>query len=466
MMNTEKKPKQPELQKNQQIEVSITDYTQEGLGIGRVGAMAVFVKDTVIGDRVRAAVTRVKATYAYARVLEILEASKDRVKPACPAAGPCGGCQLQMMNYPAQLAFKENRVRSCLTRIGHFPEDRLPMEPIIGMADPWRYRNKAQYPIGSDKSGKIITGFYAGRTHSIIPHDDCLIGDGRNKAILDIIIAHMRQYQISSYDETSGRGLVRHVIIRTARDGKVMVCLVINGKSIPHMQKLTERLGRFEGISGIVLNVNTKNTNVILGNETRTVWGNEYLEDTIKDIRFQISARSFFQINRIQTERLYQTALEYADLSGHETVWDLYCGIGTISLFLARNAGWVYGVEYVPEAIEDAKRNAALNGIRNTSFYAGLVEDILPRMQEEENIHADVIVLDPPRKGCDEKVLRTIISMQPDRIVYVSCDPATLARDLRYLCDNGFSLEKVRPCDMFAQSVHVETVVLLSRKNI
>ena len=451
------------LQKNEMIEVTISDYTQDGLGVGKYDAMAVFVKDTVIGDRVRALITKSKPNYAYARAVEILTASPDRVMPPCPVAGPCGGCQLQMMQYEAQLRYKENKVRSCLMRIGHFAEDEIVCEPIIGMEDPWHYRNKAQYPVGIAKTGELIAGFYAGRTHSIIPHTDCLIGSEGNGQILSVILAHMKAYGIKAYDETTGKGLVRHIMIRTAGDGRCMVCLVLNGRKIPHLAGLTAALSGLPGMHSIVINVNTDRSNVILGDETRTVWGQDYLEDCIGSVRFQISARSFFQVNRAQAGKLYETALSYAGLTGTQTVWDLYCGIGTISLFLAQKAGKVYGVEVIPEAIEDARRNAALNGLTNVEFIVGRAEAVLPQKYREEHIAADVIVVDPPRKGCDEAVLSTIVSIAPERVVYVSCDPATLARDLRFLCDHGYKLEKIRPCDMFGHTVHVETVVLMSR---
>ena len=457
---------QDTLKKNDEIRVTISDLTNEGLGVGKIGTMAVFVKDTVIGDTVRAVVTKVKAHYAYARALEIVLPSVDRVPAVCPVARQCGGCQLQMMDYPAQLRFKEQKVLSCLMRIGHFTEEELHMEPIIGMEDPWHYRNKAQYPVGIDKSGAIIAGFYAGRTHSIIRCDDCMIGDPHNQQIVNRVIAHMNRFHIDAYDEKTGNGLMRHIMIRSSHDGRFMVCLVINGYEIPGLQELTGDLSSMPGMQSIILNSNLKNTNVILGEYTRTIWGTDYLEDRIGDILFRISARSFFQVNRAQTEKLYQTALSFAALTGHETVWDIYCGIGTISLFLAKQAGHVYGVEIVPEAIEDAKMNAELNGISNVDFYTGCAEEVLPEKYREENIRADVIVVDPPRKGCDPAVLKTITDMAPDRLVYVSCDPATLARDLRYLCDNGFTVEKVRPCDMFGQTVHVETVVLLSTKSM
>lgn len=451
------------LKKDDLIEIAIEDLGADGLGIGRWEGMAVFVKDTVIGDRIRAKILKVKKTYAYGLLLEILEPSPDRVEPVCPVARQCGGCQIQAMSYPAQLRFKENKVRSNLMRIGGFCQ--VPMEPIIGMEHPLRYRNKAQYPIGTGRDGRLTAGFYAGHTHSIIDNHDCVLGAEVNQEILEMVLSHMEKYRIPAYDERTGTGLVRHVMIRTGfHTGQAMACLVTNGRKLPASEALVQKLREIPGMVSIVQNVNRENTNVILGSETRLLWGQEYIEDTIGDIRYQISPLSFYQVNPVQTERLYMTALEYAGLTGHETVWDLYCGIGTISLFLAQKAGNVYGVEVVPEAIADAKRNAALNHIGNAEFFVGKAEELLPQKCEEEQIRADVIVIDPPRKGCAEPVLETMVRMSPSRIVYVSCDSATLARDLKYLCAHGYELTRCRAVDMFPMGVHVETVCLMSMK--
>ena len=497
------------MKKDDVITVKIEDLSSEGLGIGKYDGFTFFIKDTVIGDVAEAKVMKMKKTYGYARLTRLVEPSPDRVTPPCPVARQCGGCQIQAMSYEAQLRFKEKKVRGNLRRIGKFED--IPMEPIIGMGErksadgtetgeisrglpdlaagmdslsvaetggrkpdcensnaaaesgyPFRYRNKAQFPIGRDRSGKLTAGFYAGRTHTIIPCEDCLLGSELNRPILETVLAHMEKYQIPPYDETAASGLVRHVMTRVGfHTGQVMVCLVINGDSIPHAKELTENLSRVPGMTSIILNINKERTNVILGREQKLLWGKETIEDTIGDIRFSISAQSFYQVNPIQTEKLYRKALEYAALTGTETVWDLYCGIGTISLFLARSARQVCGVEIVPEAIRDARRNAELNQITNAEFYVGKAEEVLPEKYKNEGIHADVIVVDPPRKGCEESVLATMLQMAPGRIVYVSCDSATLARDLRYLCDGGYRLEKVCPVDQFGNSVHVETVVLL-----
>ena len=451
------------MEKNERKRVQITDYTQEGLGVGRAEEMAVFVKDTVIGDIVEAGITKVKKTYAYGRVEKILKESPDRVSAPCPCARSCGGCQIQMMDYPAQLRFKEAKVREALCRIGGFEEETLPMMPILGMDDPWRYRNKAQFPVGTGKDGKPAAGFYAGRTHHIIEQPDCLIGIKENSRIVSEVLDYMNTCRVLPYNEETGKGLMRHIMIRKGfRSGQIMVCLVINGKELPEPERLTERLCRIPGVVSISINRNTKNTNVIFGAETELLFGEPYIEDSIGEIRYQISPRSFYQVNPVQTEKLYRAALEFAGLTGKETVWDLYCGIGTISLFLAQKARRVFGVEIIPEAIEDARRNAALNGIRNTSFLVGKAEEVLPQRCGTGKERADVIVVDPPRKGCDGKVLETMLQMAPVRIVYVSCDPATLARDLKVLCAERYHLEKVQPCDMFPHSIHVETVCLLS----
>ena len=438
------------MQKNDELILKIEDMGVDGAGIGKADGMTFFVKDAVIGDVVRAKVMKLKKTYGYARLMELLEASPDRVEPKCPYYRQCGGCQIQALSYEKQLEFKERKVRNNLERIGGFSE--IPMEPIVGMEEPYHYRNKAQFPVGTDKDGHIVTGFYAGRTHTIIPNRDCALGLPVNREILDLVIDFMEKYHVSAYDEKTGKGLVRHVLIRCGFTSKEkMVCLIINGKSLPHSEKLVEALRKIDGMTSISINCNTERTNVILGRKTVVLWGQEYITDQIGEISYEISPVSFYQVNPVQTEKLYGLALEYADLHGEETVWDLYCGIGTISLFLAQKAKQVYGVEIIPQAIENAKRNAVKNGIENAEFFVGKSEEVLPEFYEKEaaagrKAHADVIVVDPPRKGCDEKLLETIVKMAPDRVVYVSCDSATLARDLKILCENGYELKRARDC--------------------
>lgn len=452
------------MEKNQEFTVSIEDISEDGAGIGKLDGYIWFIKDAVIGDVVRARAMKMKKNYGFARLMEILTSSEARVEPKCPVARQCGGCQLQAMSYEEQLKFKERKVKNHLLRIGKFKEDEIHMLPIMGMKEPWRYRNKAQFPFGLDKNGNIVAGFYAGRTHDIIECEDCLLGVEENKDILGIIKGFMRVHGIRPYDETTHKGLVRHALIRKGfHSGEIMVCLVINGKDIPAKEQLVEELCQVKGMTSISYSINQEKTNVIMGKEIVNLYGPGYITDNIGNVTYQISPLSFYQVNPVQTEKLYGTALEYAGLTGNETVWDLYCGIGTISLFLAQNAKKVYGVEIVPQAIEDARRNAALNNITNAEFFTGKAEEVLPEQYEKNKVYADVIVVDPPRKGCDQVCLDTILKMAPKRVVYVSCDSSTLARDLRYLADGGYEVEKVRCCDMFGQSCHVETVCLLSK---
>ena len=455
------------MEKNQEFTVSIEDISEDGAGIGKLDGYIWFIKDAVIGDVVRARAMKMKKNYGFARLMEILTSSEARVEPKCPVARQCGGCQLQAMSYEEQLKFKERKVKNHLLRIGKFKEDEIHMLPIMGMKEPWRYRNKAQFPFGLDKNGNIVAGFYAGRTHDIIECEDCLLGVEENKDILGIIKGFMRVHGIRPYDETTHKGLVRHALIRKGfHSGEIMVCLVINGKDIPAKEQLVEELCQVKGMTSISYSINQEKTNVIMGKEIVNLYGPGYITDNIGNVTYQISPLSFYQVNPVQTEKLYGTALEYAGLTGNETVWDLYCGIGTISLFLAQNAKKVYGVEIVPQAIEDARRNAALNNITNAEFFTGKAEEVLPEQYEKNKVYADVIVVDPPRKGCDQVCLDTILKMAPKRVVYVSCDSSTLARDLRYLADGGYEVEKVRCCDMFGQSCHVETVVLLTQQKL
>ncbi|MBR1852316.1 MAG: 23S rRNA (uracil(1939)-C(5))-methyltransferase RlmD [Lachnospiraceae bacterium] len=540
--------------KNDYLTVKIEDMSNEGEGIGKVDGFTLFVKDTVIGDTAKVKLVKVKKNYAFARLEEIIEPSANRVEPVCPVHRQCGGCQLQSMSYESQLQFKERKVRNNLIRIGGFSEDFVDsvMEPIVGMEEPLHYRNKAQYPVGTDKDGNPVAGFYAGRTHSIIPNLDCALGAAENEGILKIILEHMKAYHIPAYDETTGRGLVRHVLIRKGfTSGEIMVCLVLNWRKnkdkknkalefLRGQQQLLHKLSQIKGMTSISVSINTEQTNVIMGQEIHTLWGNSTISDTIhvrdmskngypvtgQELTFHISPLSFYQVNPVQTEKLYSLALQYAGLTGKETVWDLYCGIGTISLFLATHAGKVCGVEIVPQAIENARENAIRNGITNAEFYVGKAEEVLPVFYErmskkadvvatdvtaseivdetisktedkiisettsetadkttietmksvseaEENdeywmsnsgqdmLHPDVIVVDPPRKGCDEACLETMLKMRPERIVYVSCDSATLARDLKVLCEGGYEVKKARAVDQFGMTVHVEVAIMM-----
>ena len=492
--------------KNELVTIEITDMGSGGEGIGRAEGFTLFVKGAVVGDVIEAKVLKAKKTYGYAKIEKIVRPSEYRVEPVCPVAGRCGGCQLQSMSYAAQLSWKERKVKGCLERIGgvEFTEDgdttdegKPQFLPVLGMEDYFAYRNKAQFPVGKDKNGKIVTGFYAGHSHAIIPSTSCAIQAPVNEVICKTVCEHMEQYQIAPYDEEAHTGLVRHILTRVgAATGEVLVCLILNGKSLPKAEVLAERLREavetFSGakeeigvcgteeaarkedsslkqelvLKGVCLNVNREKTNVILGTEIIPVWGDTYITDYIGDVSFRISPLSFYQVNPKQTKVLYEKTLEFAGLTGNEIVWDLYCGIGTISLFLAKRAKQVYGVEIVPQAIEDAKQNAIRNNITNAEFFVGAAEDVLPAKYKESggSMRADVIVVDPPRKGCDEALLQTAVSMEPKRVVYVSCDPATLARDVKYLEENGYKLVKAQPVDMFPFTEHCETVALLSNE--
>lgn len=459
--------------KNDILEIEIIDQGITGEGIGKMDGYALFVKDTVIGDVVRVKIMKAKKNYAFAKLIEIVKASDKRVAEPCPVAKSCGGCQLQAMGYEEQLRFKENKVYNNIKRIGGIED--FEMKPIIGMEEPFYYRNKAQFPVGKNKDGEIVWGFYAGRTHSIIEVDSCMLGirlEGVdiNCQVMQTVKSFMETQGIEPYDEQTGKGLVRHVLIRIGKTTKqVMVCIVVNGSKMPKSDILVERLLKINGMSDISLSVNKNRNNVIMGTEIISLYGPGYIEDYIGDVKFRISPLSFFQVNPLQTEKLYRKALEYAGLTGNETVWDLYCGIGSISLFLAKKAKKVIGVEIVPEAIDDAKVNASINEINNAEFLVGAAEEVVPKYFEEHRgapeCKPDVIVVDPPRKGCDAVLLETMVQMAPERIVYVSCDSATLARDLKWLEEQGYKTVEVTPCDMFGQTVHVECVCLLSKRS-
>ena len=473
------------MKKNDIFDLEITDMGVDGEGIGHYDGMTFFVKDALIGDVIRARATKLKKNYGYARVEEIVTPSAFRVEPKCPHHRRCGGCQVQALSYEKQLEFKQDKVRGNLIRIGGFETEEIDakMLPVVGMETPFRYRNKAQFPVGTDKDGNLVTGFYAARTHSIIPVDDCLLGVEENAPILEAVKAWMLANGVTAYNEETGKGLLRHVLIRFGFTTKeIMVCLIINGRTLPAQADLIARLSGMEGMTSISININTKNTNVILGDVTECIWGQAFITDyihlrdtennyTLTDtaVAYRISPQSFYQVNPVQTEKLYSTALDYAGLTGEEYVWDLYCGIGTISLFLAQKAKKVYGVEIVPQAIEDAKNNAKLNCMENAEFFVGKAEEVLPEFyanlkEGDAMLTPDVIVVDPPRKGCDSACLDTMLKMQPKRIVYVSCDSATLARDLRILCDGGYELVKVRAVDQFPHTGHIETVCLLEQE--
>lgn len=446
--------------KNELYTMTIVDMGMQGEGIGKIKDFTVFVPNAVVGDEIEVKILKVKTRYAYGKLMNILSPSPKRQNPRCEVAHICGGCQLQHVSYEEQLEWKREKVKAALMRIGGLKD--VLVNPTLGMQDPYYYRNKAQFPITLEE-GKVKIGFYASHSHRIVPTDECMIQDKRNKEIVQVVKTFIEKYNISVYDENQHKGLLRHLVTKTAfyQEG-TMVCLVINGERLPHDDKLIAALKNIEGITSIVLNHNKENTNVILGDKVTVLYGEDFIIDSIGDLKFKISPLSFFQVNPLQTKVLYDKVLEYAQLTGNETVWDAYCGIGTISLFLAQKAKKVYGVEVVPEAIQNAKENAELNAISNAEFFAGYAEEVIPRLYKQ-GVKADMIVVDPPRKGCDQKLLETIVSMAPSKMIYVSCDPATLARDLAYLTSQGYIVEKVQPVDMFPHTTHVECVVLLSK---
>ncbi|TDL30596.1 23S rRNA (uracil(1939)-C(5))-methyltransferase RlmD [Jeotgalibacillus sp. S-D1] len=447
------------VKKNDVLQVTIEDLTHEGHGVGKVEGYPLFIPNALPGEAIDVKVVKTTKNYGFGRLMEWHEKSPDRVEPPCPVYDRCGGCQLQHLSYEGQLKAKQKQVQEVLARIGKLPH--VPVHPTIGMEEPWRYRNKSQVPIGRS-DGRVISGFYAKRSHEIVDVNQCIIQEQVSDQVMQLVKEKANELGIQPYDELRHKGVLRHVVIRYGRtSGEVMVVLVTRSNHVPHLSELVDMLKEnIKGLTSIVHNVNNQKTNVIMGDQTTVLWGREVIYDSIGNIQFAISARSFYQINPVQTEVLYQTALEYAELTGEESVVDAYCGIGTISLFLAQKAKKVYGVEIVEQAIEDAKINAELNGIDNAEFEAGPAEVVIPRWHKEGK-KADVIVVDPPRKGCDEALLTTILEMKPKRVVYVSCNPGTLARDLRVLEDGGYQTKKVQPVDMFPQTSHVEAVAVL-----
>lgn len=450
------------VQKNEYYNVVFEDLTHEGAGVAKVDGFPIFVPNALPDEKAQIKVTRVKKGFAFGRLIDLKEESRYRTDAPCPIYKQCGGCQLQHINYEGQLLYKQKQVKDVLERIGKLDLSRITVHPTLGMEDPWNYRNKAQVPVG-EREGGLIAGFYQQRSHEIIDMNECLIQQSENDRVVQAIKEICGKYGIKAYNEERHKGWLRHIMVRYgAVTGEMMVVFITRTNDFPHKAKIVEEItAALQHVKSIVQNINPKKTNVIFGDETTVIWGEEYIYDTIGGIKFAISARSFYQVNPEQTKVLYDKALEYAELNGEETVIDAYCGIGTISLFLAKQAKKVYGVEIVPEAIEDAKRNAELNGIENAEFAVGEAETVIPKWYEE-GIAADTLVVDPPRKGCDEALLRTILEMKPKRVVYVSCNPGTLARDLRVLEDGGYATLEVQPVDMFPHTSHVECVAILT----
>lgn len=449
-----------EIKKGQSIEIDIEGMAHEGQGIGRIDGMAVFVEGALKGERVRARIDKTARNYAIAHLEKIQVPSQERITPACPHAERCGGCSLQHLSYKGQLEFKTQKVKDSLERIGRI---KTIVHDTIGMPDPWRYRNKAQYPVGEER-GQAVLGFYEKRTHSIVPSNSCMIQHGINDDVAATVKEWANRCRVPVYNEEKHTGLLRHVVTKVGmKTGEVMVILVVNGDEIPNKKELIELLQKnIKGFKSLILNKNDRRTNVILGSRNTLLFGSPYIYDYIGEIKFSLSPLSFFQVNPVQVEILYEKALEYAGLTGDETVIDTYCGIGTITLFLARRARKVYGIEIVDAAVKDARHNAEINGISNVEFIEGAAEEVMPELVRK-GARADVIVMDPPRRGCDEKLLKAAVDMAPRNMVYVSCNPATLARDLRFLEDRGYQTKEVQPVDMFPHTHHVECVTLMSR---
>ncbi|MBE6007830.1 MAG: 23S rRNA (uracil(1939)-C(5))-methyltransferase RlmD [Lachnospiraceae bacterium] len=446
------------VEKNKIYTAIINDIGETGMGIGKIDGFTVFADGALPGEEVKVLVMKVKKNYCYGKVMEIVNKSPYRCEAVCPVFKKCGGCQIMHLSYKGQLEFKTKKVKDCIERIGGLKG--VEVLPALGAKEPLFYRNKAQFPVGD---GKI--GFYAKHSHNIIDTDKCYIQAPVNEAVLNAIKGYMADNKVSAYDEKTGRGLIRHIFTRLGKTtGEIMVCLVVNGKKLPNEKDLVERIKDIDGVVSVMININKESSNVILGRDSRLLWGKDRIRDLIGEVKYDISHLSFYQVNPEQTRVLYEKALSLADLKGGETVMDIYCGIGTISLFLAQKAKKVYGVEIVDAAIEDAKKNAELNNMTNTEFYVGKAEEVIPRLYKD-GVRADVVVVDPPRKGCDINVINTIIDMKPERVVYVSCDPSTLARDLKLLVEGGFEIKEVQPVDQFPQTVHVETVCLLEKRD-
>ena len=450
------------LSKNKEYVVDIVDIGQGGVGIGKYEGFTVFVEGGLIQDKVKVRINKSKKNYAVGDIVEIIEKSPFRVDRICSDdLKDCGGCQIQELDYNKQLELKTNEVKQVISRIGKL--ENVEIHETIGMQSPCRYRNKAQFPI-QNINGSTAIGFYKKKSHDVIPTDMCVIQHDINDKIIKIIKTYIQAYNVSIYNETTHTGVLRHLVTKVGfTTNEVMVVLVANGTNLPHLNELASVLKEnIPGFKTLVLNVNKAKTNVILGKKNKVIYGNGKINDYIGDLVFEISPLSFFQVNPVQTEVLYNKALEYAELKENDTVFDIYCGIGSISLFLAQKATKVYGIEIVEDAIKDAKINAKLNNLNNVEFYVGKAEEVVPKMYSEGKT-ANVVVVDPPRKGCDEKVLDTIVSMKPDRVVYVSCNPSTLARDLAYLDERGYKCVEIQPVDMFPHTMHVETVAKLRR---
>lgn len=454
------KGKKAPVEKNEFYMIEIEDLNIDGDGVGKIEGFTLFVPGTVPGDKAHIKVINLKKGFGYGRLETIIRPSQDRCESQCPVSNQCGGCQLHHINYPAQLSFKKRIVEQAFKRIGKF--EGLQVNDTIGMENQYNYRNKAQYPIGDTLKGETIAGFYAKRSHRIVPIKSCIIQNQKNDEIVQRVLDFMNKFKVPAYNEEKHQGYIRHIVTRYSKaNDYIQIIIVTNSKKLPNEQQLVESLSAISKVEGILINTNTEKTNVILGKEFRVLFGKAHIYDNIGELSYRISPNSFFQINPEQTEKLYNKVLEFASLTGNETIWDIYCGIGTISFFLAKQAKKVYGVEVVKEAIMDADFNAKHNNISNTEFFVGKAEEVILE-KFKQGISADIVVLDPPRKGCEPILLETLLEMQPNKIIYVSCDPATLARDAKILAEGGYVVEKVQPVDMFGFSVHVESIILMT----
>lgn len=446
------------LKKNQDIQLNIEGYTAEGNGVGHYEGQAVFVSGAAKGDTIIAHIIKAKKTYAIGIIKQILKKSQDRIDVDCPHFRSCGGCAYRHISYEAEKQLKKQKVIDAFTRLAHMD---MPVKDII-TCETERYRNKAQYPVGFEKD--IVAGFYAQKSHRIINSSDCALQPKEFAQIVEIIKDWMREFGISAYDSINHEGLIRHIYVRKAFvTGQIMVCLVINGDEIPKSNELVDDLLRIKGLGSVSLNKNTEKTNVILGLECKTLWGKDYIEDVLCGVKVRLSPLSFYQVNHDCAELLYKKALDYVGAKGDETILDLYCGAGTIGLSMAKDVKKVIGVEIIPEAIEDAKENAKRNNIENCEFYCGDAK-VAVKILKERNIEPDAVILDPPRKGCDKEVLEYVAEMNPKRIVYVSCDVSTQARDCAILRELGYETVEVTPVDMFARTSHTESVALIIKK--
>jgi len=445
--------------KNQIYETTVTDYTAEGQGVAHVEGCTVFLPNAIAGERYRIRIEKAGKTWAAGKIVEILERSPHRVNRECPVAKLCGGCDFWHMDYEEESRLKAARVRDCLNRIGG---ESLDTVPILSAPTCYGYRNKAQYPVAAQK-GRAYAGFFRAGTHSVVENDRCLILPRETDRVKTAVMDYVNQYRVAVYDETAHKGLLRHIYVRRgAVSGEILVCLAVNGRSIPHVPELISRLQKIPGFTTLVLSVNTKKGNAVLGDEFITLYGPGYIADTLCGLNFRLSPRSFYQVNHHQAQRLYEAAISQAQITRDDTVLDLYCGVGTITLAMAKAAGKVIGIEVIPQAVEDAKDNARRNGIENVEFFCGDAGQAALAL-EKQGIKADVVIVDPPRKGLNADTIEALARFAPRRIVYVSCDPATLARDVALLKEKGYVLKNALAADLFPRCSHVESIVCLAR---